>query len=1334
MIIDSPVISGSLQSSGSLVQVGNTVISGSLVVTSGITGSFQGTSSFASSASYSVSSSYAVSASAAVNAETLDGLDSTVFVLTGSFNSTSASLADRTTKLESTASYLNNASASLNDKVTSLESTASILTSASASLSTASGSLNAGLVNVIQTTASFATTGSNVFTGKQQVSDVTNPISFTSTASLYVDGGMRVTRDAYISGTLYLNNLTVYGTSSIQYITSSQLNIGANLITLNTDVPTIRFGGLSVYDSGSTKLSGSLLWDSENNHWIYSNPSGSEYDGGMLLSGPKNSSGLGNEQGINCNAIIKGQGGDHLTSSAIYEYGNATCFYGGASTIAANTIATLQISATGVTASLEGTASVAVSSSQAANAVSSSYALTASFATTASYALNAGAGAGFPYSGSAVITGSLQITNLTGSGVRYLVADESGSITAQTASAVIKTTQAYTATAGQTVFAVSGGYSTGYVDVFINGSKLNSSEFTDTSGTNIVLTTGSFLDDVVEVVKYLPASGVSNNVLRQLTTFTASAGQTSFTVDYTPGLLDVFYNGARLTPVEYTANNGTSITLATASLQGDVLDIMVYSYQVGAFSGIGGQGVANQVSYYSTTNSITGSNTLTFDGSTMRVTGSLLVTGSGTFTNIGPAVFSGSVVVTGSIVVSGSIISTGGITISGSIASASYALSASNADLLDGLDSTVFTLTSSFNEASASLDAGLKNVIARTGSFATTGSNVFYGNQTVSASMFVSGSVTATGQIVAQTINVQSVTSSIVYSSGSNVFGNDISNTQTFTGSMLITGSVRATGNICTTGTVCAAVVCSPIYLGGTVSGTTIYGSTAICGGVICGGATTLTGALSGTSATFSSGGNTNVLISNDSVDTGYNIVSLNGTRTKGSYAGIAGGGTGDNNLYLNSGASVIIQTGASYTARLTISSTGAATFACSITGNQITSNYVPGSLPAMFRLCDGNGGTDAKWWMIETRSTSGNDKWYAVTSLNDEQNAISYGMRIHATNNDVDQVLFPNGFIGINESSPSTYGRLTINTGASNNTVPLFTLGYGTTLSNLVLRNTYPRANGILNGIEFRDSSNEVQASIYACATGANNQSVLIFGTNNGTGGNGLTGASERMRITNSGQIAIGNNISTSTEANLFLGAQGTVEGGQLVLQKGTSCSCATHLDNYNDSFRVLVGSDTTSTGVHFLVDHKTRAACFYGALYVPETFIQGPTISYAAQLNPAGPAYTQDLQLVICHSNWGGNDDTGTVYVEYTARAYAVSQTTAAYGVMTYRLNNGGTQIGSFGTGGVTTSNVTISGDVATSRVLKITFSVTQNVDRITVFARTTNPFVTAVTGNLV
>jgi hypothetical protein len=72
--------------------------------------------------------------------------------------------------------------------------------------------------------------------------------------------------------------------------------------------------------------------------------------------------------------------------------------------------------------------------------------------------------------------------------------------------------------------------------------------------------------------------------------------------------------------------------------------------------------------------------------------------------------------------------------------------------------------------------------------YATTGSNSFRATQSIT------GSLTVTGQIIAQTINVQQVTSSIIYSSGSNVFGCDLNSRQTFTGSVLITGSLTIAG------------------------------------------------------------------------------------------------------------------------------------------------------------------------------------------------------------------------------------------------------------------------------------------------------------------------------------------------------------------------------------------------------------------------------------------------------------------------------------------------------------------------------------------------------------
>jgi hypothetical protein len=59
----------------------------------------------------------------------------------------------------------------------------------------------------------------------------------------------------------------------------------------------------------------------------------------------------------------------------------------------------------------------------------------------------------------------------------------------------------------------------------------------------------------------------------------------------------------------------------------------------------------------------------------------------------------------------------------------------------------------------------------------------------LSGSLAITGSLVATSQIIAQTLNVQQVTSSIVYSSGSNIFGNSVSNTQQFTGSLQVSGS-----------------------------------------------------------------------------------------------------------------------------------------------------------------------------------------------------------------------------------------------------------------------------------------------------------------------------------------------------------------------------------------------------------------------------------------------------------------------------------------------------------------------------------------------------------------
>lgn len=65
------------------------------------------------------------------------------------------------------------------------------------------------------------------------------------------------------------------------------------------------------------------------------------------------------------------------------------------------------------------------------------------------------------------------------------------------------------------------------------------------------------------------------------TTFTATAGQTVFSVTYTVGAVDVFRNGVKLVDTaDFTATNGTSITLANAATVGDTIEVIAYSQVV----------------------------------------------------------------------------------------------------------------------------------------------------------------------------------------------------------------------------------------------------------------------------------------------------------------------------------------------------------------------------------------------------------------------------------------------------------------------------------------------------------------------------------------------------------------------------------------------------------------------------------------------------------------------------------------------------------------------------------------------------------------------------------
>jgi hypothetical protein len=157
---------------------GNYNITGSLTATS-LTGSLFGTASNAVSSSYSLSGSYTTLASTASyssNSDLLDGLDSTSFVYTSSFNTFSSSYSTRVTNTEATASAYVTTSGSFSTRVTNLETASGSFSTRTTNLETASGSFSTRVTNAESSitslnskTGSYATTGSNAFSGNQTV-------------------------------------------------------------------------------------------------------------------------------------------------------------------------------------------------------------------------------------------------------------------------------------------------------------------------------------------------------------------------------------------------------------------------------------------------------------------------------------------------------------------------------------------------------------------------------------------------------------------------------------------------------------------------------------------------------------------------------------------------------------------------------------------------------------------------------------------------------------------------------------------------------------------------------------------------------------------------------------------------------------------------------------------------------------------------------------------------------------------------------------------------------------------------------------------------------------
>jgi hypothetical protein len=177
--------------------------------------------------------------------------------------------------------------------------------------------------NDIAITGSITTTGNingfNLTTLSQRI-DANEAVSgtFARTNSTNIFNGTQT-----VSGSLIVTqNLTVLGSSSIQNISSSNLVIGAALVTLNTATPGARFAGLTIIDSGSVGGSGSFLYDAVEDEFVFVHRgNGTNITSSHFVLGPATYDNLGNEIYLTTNKIPKASGLEHIVDSNITDNG-----------------------------------------------------------------------------------------------------------------------------------------------------------------------------------------------------------------------------------------------------------------------------------------------------------------------------------------------------------------------------------------------------------------------------------------------------------------------------------------------------------------------------------------------------------------------------------------------------------------------------------------------------------------------------------------------------------------------------------------------------------------------------------------------------------------------------------------------------------------------------------------------------------------------------------------------------------------------------------------------------------------------------------------------------
>jgi hypothetical protein len=145
-----------------------------------------------------------------------------------------------------------------------------------------------------------------------------------------------------------------------------------------------------------------------------------------------------------------------------------------------------------------------------------------------------------------IAAGISTLTTLGTSGPATLVGSTLNVPNYSAGASAVRNVSTFTATSGQTTFTIIGGYTVGLIDVFINGARLSTADYTATNSSTVVLVTGAVLNDIVDVVNYTA-------------TFTAGITGTG-TANYLTK-----WTGLSTVNSSIIYDNGTNIGISTAS-------------------------------------------------------------------------------------------------------------------------------------------------------------------------------------------------------------------------------------------------------------------------------------------------------------------------------------------------------------------------------------------------------------------------------------------------------------------------------------------------------------------------------------------------------------------------------------------------------------------------------------------------------------------------------------------------------------------------------------------------------------------------------------------------